>query len=631
MNKKTFLIGCAALFTATISAQQTTDKAIDSTKVNLLSEAVVSGTRFKVPVKKSGKTIYKISSEQIEKNAGKTVVDILNEVPGVQMEGQYGSPGTNISYFVRGGRNKNTLILIDGVPLNDPSGINASFDLRLLSLSQVESIEVLKGSLSTLYGTGASSSVINIKLKESTADPKGTLNSNFGSYSTVNTNVNLSDRIEKFSYFISGNYSVSEGFSSASDENSPTPFGDDGFTQKNSLLKFGYDFSDRFKVLVTGGYDEFETEYDDSGFTDGENIQKGKLKRFGILPSYKYNTGEIKLNALYINNEREFISSFPAAYTGNNMQLDLTNRHNFNETITLLSGLNYQDLSYKEGASSDYSDTQFQIFDPYTSLFLDYDFGLNVHAGARLNTHSVYGSKFVYNLNPSYTFDVAEQSKLKFIVAASTSYITPTGYQLFSDSGNRNLNPEESLNLEVGFSYYAGKKFTFNAAAFKRYEENAIGYESKYDGQGNWIGGQYQNIEGERIVEGVEIDFTHIFSKSFNLRGNYTYANTEDVSTFYRIPKQTFGLGATINPSENTSVTIKYNFTGSRTIFDFGSSSEIILADYGLLDLYAQQKIYKNKVTLYGAINNLLDKDFVSVYGYTTRGINYNIGLNYNF
>jgi len=124
-------------------------RAQDSLKTTILQEVVTTGTKFEVPVEKSGKSIYKLTTEQLNQNAGKTIADLLNEVPGVQIDGNFGTPGTNTSYYVRGGRNKNTLILIDGVPLNDPSAINAEYDLRYITVSQVESIEVLKGGLST--------------------------------------------------------------------------------------------------------------------------------------------------------------------------------------------------------------------------------------------------------------------------------------------------------------------------------------------------------------------------------------------------------------------------------------------------------------------------------------------------
>lgn len=138
MRAKTFTLVLAVMCTGLSNAQ-------DSLSTTYLKEVVTTGTRFDVPVEKSGKTIYKLTAEELERNAGKSLADLLNEVPGVQMDGNFGSPGTNVSYFVRGARNRQTLILIDGVPLNDPSSVNAEYDLRYLPVSQIESVEVLKG------------------------------------------------------------------------------------------------------------------------------------------------------------------------------------------------------------------------------------------------------------------------------------------------------------------------------------------------------------------------------------------------------------------------------------------------------------------------------------------------------
>ena len=620
------------MFTATISAQQTTKNSIDSTKVNLLDEAVVSGTRFKVPVEKSGKTIYKISSEQIEKNAGKTVVDILNEVPGIQMEGQYGAPGTNVSIYQRGGRNKNTLILIDGVPLNDPTGINASYDLRLLNLSSIESIEVLNGGMSTLYGTGASSGVINITLKKSNKEElSGTLDFNYGSFNTVSTSGNISGKKNKLNYFISGNYNTSEGFSSASDENSTTAFSPDGFDQKNALAKIGYDFNSKFKLDGIIAYDDIESEYDGGAFFDQNNVSTGNMFRVGLTPSFNYDKGRVDLKAMYIANEREFISQYPIAYKGKSFQLDAFQKHEFNNSITGLWGVNSQSFSYEQGESLDYGDTNFSLFDAYASLFFESNSGFNAHLGGRLNTHSVYDSKFIYNINPSFLFNASGNLKIKLLASASTSYITPTGYQLYSVYGNEDLKPEESLNFEVGGALYLNKVLTFNFVYFNRKEESAIDFVSYYDNDGNWIGGAYENLNIERNVTGIELDLSYAISDKVNLAANYSHAEADDPTTFYRIPNDTYGATLNLNLFKNNAITAKYNYTGSRTTFDFGTYSELELDSYGLFDLYTQQKLLNGKVMVYGAVNNLFDTDFKSIYGFETRGINYNIGLNYNF
>ncbi len=632
MSKKLVLLGCGIIYTLSASSQSKEILQEDSLLSTIsLKELVITGTRFEVPIEKSGKTIFKLTAEDIEKNAGKTVADLLNEVPGVQMEGNFGSPGTNISTYARGGRNNNTLILIDGIPLNDPSGINASYDLRLLSVSQIENIEILKGGLSTLYGTGASAAVINITLKESKEEKlNGNLDINYGSFNTPTLNGNILGKKDKLTYMLSGNMSKSDGFSAASDENSATSFEKDGFNQKNGLLKLGYGFNEKFKLDGTIAYDDFETDYDDGAFLDGDNVSKGNMLRAGLTPTLNYNGGQVQFKTMYAINNREFISNFPTAYEGKNLQLDLNQSHQITSTIKGLWGLNYQSLAYSQDESIDFEDSKFSLLDPYASFFYEPNTGLNIHLGARLNMHSEYGSKFVYNFNPSYLIGLSTTAQIKLLASVSTSYITPTGYQLFSAFGNPELTPEESFNLEFGGSLYLNKSLVFNAVYFVRNEENAIDFVSQFDDAGNWIGGAYENLEGERKVTGYEMDLSYAASEQVSFSVNYSHVTTDDISTFYRIPKDK--MGATVNLTlKNTAMTVKYNYTGKRTTFDFNTGEEIELDSYGLLDIYAQQKIVEGKLTFYGSVNNLFDADFVSIYGFTTKGINYNVGLKYTF
>ena len=91
------------------------------------------------------------------------------------------------------------------------------------------------------------------------------------------------------------------------------------------------------------------------------------------------------------------------------------------------------------------------------------------------------------------------------------------------------------------------------------------------------------------------------------------------------------GISVSIQPLSSLSVSLKYNFTGERTVFDYNSFSELTLDNYQLLDLFASYGFLKNKVTVYGAINNMFDEEFIAVYGFTTRGRNFNAGLRYSF
>jgi vitamin B12 transporter len=228
-------------------------------------------------------------------------------------------------------------------------------------------------------------------------------------------------------------------------------------------------------------------------------------------------------------------------------------------------------------------------------------------------------------------FKVSEKVKLKALTSLSTSYITPSGYQLYSASGNIDLKPESYFNLEFGGSIYINNKFIFNAVYFDRTETNVIDYASTFDSEGNWTGGQYINLDSERKVTGVELDVTYNLSNKLTFSANYSHAEAEDPTTFYRIPNDKYGTRLEYALSKNTSFNAKYNYTGSRTVFDYGSFSELELESYGLFDIYAQHIIYKDRLTTYGAVNNVFDTEFVGLFGYTTKGINYNIGLKYNF
>ncbi|AWW29028.1 TonB-dependent receptor [Echinicola strongylocentroti] len=618
------LVAGISLWTAMANAQDAQD----------LDEVVVTGTKFEIPVEKSGKTIYKLNQKDIERNVGKTIPDLLNEVPGIQIDGNYSSPGTNISYFVRGASSKNTLILIDGNPINDPSLADATYDLRLLPLDQVESIEVLRGGLSTLYGTGASAAVINIKLKSGSKTKKfgGSADFSGGSFNTYRGNISLNGQTERFNYLVSGSLYNSEGFSSALDTTAAAAYGKDGINRKDLMVKMGYAFSGRFKLDFLTAYDDMEADYDSGPFLDADNQQTSNQLRFGLNPTYQYANGSIKLKTVYNISEREFISSFPSEYKGRNLQLDLTQEHQIVSGLKGLWGVNLQQLSYEQPGELAFDNNQFTLLDPYASFFYEAASGFNVHAGARVNTHSEYDAKFIYNVNPSYLFEVSDQVTAKILASVATSYVTPTLYQLNSpDYGNDALNPEESLNYEQGISFYVGDEFTFNLVHFTRDESSPIEFVSLFDETGNYIGGEYQNTTDKRRVEGFEADFTWMVNQYFSMSANFAHVSTDKPETFYRVPKSKWGLVFNASPAEDTQVTLKYNFTSQRTVYDYGVGGAFDLDSYGLVDLFVQQAVLDNKLNIYGGVNNLLDEDFTAIYGYTTRGRNFSIGARYQF
>src|SRR5690606_18394618 len=625
MRAKTFTLVLAVMCTGLSNAQ-------DSLSTTYLKEVVTTGTRFDVPVEKSGKTIYKLTAEELERNAGKSLADLLNEVPGVQMDGNFGSPGTNVSYFVRGARNRQTLILIDGVPLNDPSSVNAEYDLRYLPVSQIESVEVLKGGLSTLYGTGAAAGVINIRLKEPGDEPlSGSLRAGIGSYKTYEQDVTLGGTTGGWSYMVTGSNITSEGFSAAFNDDPNTTFDDDGFSRQNVLAKVGHHFTPAFVLDLSAAFERFRADYDDYEFTDAPNVQRFQQYRFGVHPKWTYGKGHVEGRLVFNANERTFESNFPADYDGRNLQAEVINQHRFSNVLQGLYWVIIRRLAFDEEGVVLGDTARMSMVDPYGSLLAQWPSGLTIHAGARLNTHSVYGSKFVYNINPSYLFTAGEALSFKILASFSTSYITPSVYQLYSIFGNRKLNPEETENFEAGFTVYGGTRWELNFTWFRRNELHPIDFVSQFDSQGNYIGGKYENLADERLVDGVELGMRYRLRQQVSAYINYSHINTDKPESFYRIPKEKWAAGLTLNPLPHGTIDVKYSYTGDRTLFDFNGFSEVTLDAYPLVDIFVSYGFANDRLTCYGAVNNLFDEDFIAVLGYTTRGRNYSMGVRYRF
>ena len=122
----------------------------DTVQVQQLDEIVVTDSKFKLKRENSGKVITKITQEELQQLQGKSIANILNATAGIEINGTKSNAGQNLNYYIRGGRNRQVVVLIDGVAITDASQISNDYDLRLLNADQVESIEILKGASSVI-------------------------------------------------------------------------------------------------------------------------------------------------------------------------------------------------------------------------------------------------------------------------------------------------------------------------------------------------------------------------------------------------------------------------------------------------------------------------------------------------
>jgi len=598
---------------------------IDSTKIQQLDEVVVTDSRFKLKRENSGKTVIKISKKEIEKNQGKTISELINTKSGIEINGSRSAEGQNLGSFVRGGNNRQVLVLIDGIQVNDPSIVSNDFDLRLLDLSTVESIEIVKGAASTLYGNAAATAVINITTKRAnknevsasflttvgTNQAQDDLNYNG---SSLTNNITVNGNLNRLYYLASFGNRFVDGLSAAKSANPEK----DIFSRYNLNLKLRYKINDALDILTFASHVNFKTDIDgfpapNYTFADTPDKYISKQSRFGIVPRFTYENGSFQINAAYSKTDRETRSDFSTINKAEMVVLDAFNKYIFDDKLYTIVGVNFGDYKSEFAAVESFTNT-----DPYLNVVYISDFGLNLNVGSRLNNHSQYGSHWVYSVNPSYRIPV-KVGYAKVFGSYATSFIAPNLSQLFGFFGpNPDLEPEENITIEAGFELNIKNGFRINGVYYNRKEQNTIVYTSVYE-----------NATADATVHGIEIETQMDLIKDFSFSANYTFTELKD-GVRLRIPKHKVNTSLGYNFSKSTYASLNYQFVGSRTDLDFSSFQNVELDSFSLIDLYISHKIIKNRMKIFINLTNIFNEDYFEILGYTTKGRNVNLGFNLN-
>jgi vitamin B12 transporter len=618
MKKKIFIV--AAVFIGSqLLAQDTTSKAMD--------KVVITANKFPQKESGTGKLISVITKEQIMQSGGKDLSQLLNEQTGIIVNGATSNPGKDKSLFLLGATSAYTLILLDGVPLNDPTGVGGTFDLRLLSLDNIERIEILKGSQSTLYGSNAVAGVINIISKKPvTSKPQFNGLLTYGSFNSFKGNANLSQKTKWLDYDLNYVYDHTDGISEAKDTTGNGSFDKDGFTQHAVQAILGINITNQFKLSPYYRYTEFKGGYDADAFIDAPNHYTASLVNTGLTGHYNYKTGTVQFNYGYDFTKRDYASQFgDFATKGKFNSADIYTDPTFSKNVKMVAGLDFQ--SYR----IDTPDTVNSIISPYASLFLKSNNGLNVELGARFNHHNQYGNNFTYSFNPSYLL----HDNVKLFVNITSGFRAPSITELFGPFGsNPNLKPEKSSTQEVGIqSFLVENKLEFIVTAFNRTINNVIIYANN----------AYENRDKQHDY-GAEAELNYAINRQFSVKLTYDYVdgkitqkvNAKD-SSYYNLirrPKNNAHIFLSYKITENFLVTTSLQLTGKRTDTYFDpvnfSALQVDLKAYALWNLYAEYNFLNKRLNLFVDAKNLTDdKKYYEVYGYSVPGFNITGGIRF--
>jgi vitamin B12 transporter len=606
----------------------------DSTIAKSLDPVVITATKYPVKLSQTGKVLTVITPEQIERSEGKSLTQILTEQSGMIVNSAYSNPGKDKSVFLRGASNKYTLILLDGVQVNDPSGAGGAFDLRLFPVEQIDRIEILKGSQSTLYGSDALAGVINIITKKGGAKKLGfNGRANYGSYKSFNGSAGVNGSTNIIDYNVMYAYSKTDGISEALDTTGKGNFDKDGFIRKSFQANLSIHATKHLKISPYYRYSYYNGSFDADAFTDGANKFNALLNNTGTIATFDLPRGTITASYGYTYANRTYVTDFGSSpFKGKFHSAEAYLSQSLNNNVKLLAGFNYQSYGLRD-TTLEKINPQTSIYSPYVSFFIQTPTGLSLEAGGRYNHHSEFGGNFTYSFNTSYLIN----KHVKLFANISSGFKAPTVSDLFGPSyygSNPNLKPEQSRNFEGGTNVnLVNNKLQLRATGYYRNISDMIAY----------VGTQLINID-EQKDGGTELELTYNPSGKWTIKAAYNFVTGKLSQTregkdtsFYNLlrrPKNTVLASAGYQATKQLHVSLSTQVIGKRSDLYFQpvppyGTQQINLDAYVLLNFYAEYNLGK-LLKLFVDARNLTDADFMEVYGYSNMGINVNTGFRFN-
>jgi len=628
--------------TATAEQQESEDSA--EQPVEDVGDIVVSATKLETPSREVGSSLSVITREQLQRRQTRTVADALKTVQGLHVVETAG-PGQTTSVFMRGAKSEHTLVLIDGVEMNDPISPGRAFDFADLTTENIERIEVLRGPQSTLYGSDAMGGVINIITKKGKGKPGGFVSAEAGSFSTFRERAHASGSYKWLDYSLGFSRLDTDGISAA--EEGAGNDEEDGYGNTSISAKLGITPTEMFNVDTMVRYTDALVELDNFGGVGGddpnhESDQEELFLRTEAELSLFDELWEQELGFSLTDYDRDVRNDTDLAhpnslsqssFDGRIVQFDWQHNLYLHETNTLTLGLETEEergesdffsqssfgttsTSFAEETArtnSAYIQDQIRLWDSFFTT-----------VGARLDDHEDFGSETTYRVAPAYVF---KETGTKIKGSYGTGFKAPTLYQLFSQYGNSNLDAEESTGWDAGVEQSLfEEKLTLGATYFSNEFDDLIDFNTGTS--------SFRNV-AEAETDGIELSADYRPIEKLTTGLTYTYTDTEDESTGEELlrradNKVTFDIGYDV--LENWQVNLQIVYVGERDDMDFSTwpASRVELDDYALVNLASSYQVTEH-TELFGRIENLFDEDYQEVKGFGTPGIGAYGGVKVSF
>jgi len=609
----------------------------------------------KSPQSKSivGNDVLVINENTISNSGESFVGDILSENLMGMNYFQSGGYGSVSGIQLRGQPKRYSTVYLNGIKLSDPSTPSNDYYFNNLMNNSLEAVEVLKGSQSTMYGSGAIAGTVNLYTKKGREGHNTSGSISGGSFGTRNVNVTYDGKKDNIDYLIQVSNFSSGGISARIDDDE-----NDRYRNDNYIANIGYQINNQLRTETYFNYTDIFLEYDAVGLSssdDNSSDDQQTLFSTKLILDNGNLLNTIAFNKTYFLREtvEGYNSGSPAKkmFEGQRDVLSLVGQYNLNLDTKVnyglelemdeaeipsnyITGSSYHAAKYasaSEEINSQYIDLQFRPMGNMYSTF-----------GLRRDHHSIAGAYHTGRATVAYKLD--NDTKIRSSFGTGLRFPSLNEYYFGSSVLNRSsLVPEESTSIDFGIDKKITKyNLDFSATIFNIDYENYIGgWATNVDNGNTYV---QKNTSAINYSRGLELSSKWNPNEDLSINFGGTYTKSYDGSTCsnpndacidemnVRVPKYAFGASVVKNINDFWIITLQYKYVGERR--DYGGSDngfkQVILDDYSLLNMYADYNL-KNDYKLNFSLKNLLDENYNEALNYSTLGRSFNLKLKKQF
>jgi iron complex outermembrane receptor protein len=651
MKKRIFILVGITMLAVVEGAYAEEDRSIDS-KAAELEPITVTASRAARMVSESPASVSIISKQDIAQTNAKSVADLLKDIEGVYMYDPTGVGATGVVVNMRGfygGMSSHHLVLVDGIPQN--KGKDKLVDWDLISMDNIESIEVVRGPASALYGDNAMSGVINIITKKSKDKPESKFLASYGSFNTQGYEASTLGAYKQFGYLVGASYKTTDGFRRHCDYDRTHVGGKLDYAINDSqALKLSLNYYRKERGAISWALTEAQIAQDRRQARPGTENDRGEETKGDVSITHAWDVNEkITAEATFYYKYDDADSFYTSGSTESTKREQLEDedvyglllkgglkqeimglKHEFTGGVDLeRDNFDYEEYNapYQQRGSlrSDYGVKRDKL-GPYLQDEINLTDALRFIAGVRYDrvnfdfddrkTAANSKTEKMSKVTPRCSLVYMYQKDSSLYANYAQAFRTPTIGQMFTygSSANPDLKPEEATNYEIGLHHRFNEFLRGNLSFYWMELDNEIWYD--------YATNQYQNY-GETSHKGVETGLDFKVAKWLSGFANYTYSRPKNETGSYSgkyltsIPIHKASSGLYFAADSGLSWAFIVTYVGSSYI---DSANDNKLSSYTIADTKISYRYKVMKIFL--AIDNLFDEEYNS-YGYVSGTTKY--------